>query len=616
MEKTKKSGGTGKIFVWIIVGLAMLGLGGFGASGLSGSLRTVGTVGDKSVSVQQYANQLSQEIRAYEQRSGEQMPFARVQEIGLDQAVLQRLIATRALDHEATQMGISIGDEALRDQIVEIPAFQGINGEFDREGYAFSLERSGQSEAEFETSLREETARTILQGAMAGGVVMSETYTQTLLNYYGETRNFTWARLSSSDLAEPLPVPTDAQLQAYYDENTGQFTLPATKRIAFAALSPDALIDQVEVADEDLQAEFAARVEQYNTPERRLVERLVFLDQASADQAAAALEVSGTTFEALVEERGLTLADVDLGDQDRLGLEAAGEAVFDADVGDVVGPLPSDLGPALFRVNGILPAQITTFEQAKPQLHEFLAADRARRMVERLAQDYDDILAGGATLEELAEETDMEMGQIDWFENQGEGIAAYTDFSEAARDVTLEDFPKVLTLDDGGIFAIRLEEELPSRPTPFEQALDQVKANWENAQTEQRLTAQAEALKPQLESGTDFAGAGLSGVEEADQNRQSFIGGTPPSFMADVFKLELGKIAVVDSFGSVLLVRLDQVNPASENEEVNALAEQLRAQVNQQLAQDVYNAFADDTILRAGQNIDPRALQAVHVNFP
>ena len=35
-----------KTFVWIIIGLAMLGLGGFGASNLSGTIRTIGTVGD------------------------------------------------------------------------------------------------------------------------------------------------------------------------------------------------------------------------------------------------------------------------------------------------------------------------------------------------------------------------------------------------------------------------------------------------------------------------------------------------------------------------------------------------------------------------------------------
>ena len=605
-----------KTFVWIIMGLAMIGLGGFGATNLSGTIRTIGTVGDKHIDVGEYARQLGQEIRAVETRTGQSLPFARVQEIGLDQAVLQRIVSARALDHEASQLGLSIGDAALRDQIIDIPAFQGINGSFDPEGYTFALEQSGTSKAEFETRLREETARTLLQGAMVNGVVMPATYVSTLLNYIGETRDFTWARLASADLKTELPTATGEELQSYFNENIDDFMLSETKRITYVHLSPDALIQGIDIPEEELQAEFDVRIDEYNRPERRLVERLVYLDQESANQAAAALEVAGTTFEALVEERGLTLADVDLGDMDRLSLDGAGEAVFAADVGDVVGPLASDLGPALFRINAVLPAQVTTFEAAKPLLQEILAADRARRLVSTQAQDFDDLLAGGATLEELADETDMILGTLDWSEGNGEGLGAYVGFAEAARALTSEDFPKVENLEDGGVFAIRLEEELPVRPSEFEDARDQVVASWENNQLETRLNEQAEILIPQLQSGTDFAGLGMSPTVEADQTRTVFVTGTPPSFMEGVFKMEVGDVTIVDSFGTVLVVRLDAINPAGENENAAALREQLQAQVSQTLARDLYNIYSRDAVLRAGQNIDPRSLAAVHVNFP
>lgn len=605
-----------KTFVWIIIGLAMLGLGGFGASNLSGTIRTIGTVGDKHIDVGEYARQLGQEIRAVEAQSGEPLPFSRVQEIGLDQAVLARIVSARALDHEASQLGLSIGDAALRDQIVEIPAFQGVDGSFDREGYTFALERSGTSEADFETRLREETARTLLQGAMVGGVVMPDTYVSTLLNYIGETRNFTWARLASADLDTPLPTATDDVLLGYFNENIDEFMLAETKSITYVHLSPDSLIQSIEVPKEELQAEFEARADEYNRPERRLVERLVYLDEESADQAAAALEVSGTTFEALVEERGLALADIDLGDVDRLSLDGAGEAVFAANVGDVVGPLASDLGPALFRINGVLPALITTFEDAEPQLQEFLAADRARRLVSLQAQDYDDLLAGGATLEELADETDMVLGTLDWSDGNGEGLGAYVGFAEAARALTADDFPKIETLEDGGVFAIRLDGELPVRPSEFAASREQVVASWENNQLETRLNEQAATLVPQLQSGTDFAGLDLAPTEEIDQPRTGFVTGTPPSFMEDVFKMAVGDVSVVDSFGTVLVVRLDAINSADKNENVEALRDQLQTQVNQALARDIYNIYARDAVMRAGQNIDPRSVAAVHVNFP
>ena len=605
-----------KTFVWIIIGLAMLGLGGFGASNLSGTIRTIGTVGDKHIDVGEYARQLGQEIRAVEAQTGEQLPFSRAQEIGLDQAVLGRLISERALDHEAAVLGLSIGDEALRDQIVDIPAFQGISGSFDREAYTFSLERNGTSESEFETRLREETARTLLQGAMISGVVMPSSYVSTLLDYIGETRDFTWARLASADLDAPLETASDEQLKTYFAENTADFMLPETKRLTYVQLSPDALIESIDIPEEDLRAEFEARVNQYNTPERRLVERLVYLDEEEANRAAAALEVAGTTFETLVDERGLALADIDLGDVDRLSLDAAGETVFAANVGDVVGPLDTDLGPALFRVNGVLPAQVTTFDEAKPELQEILATDRARRLVSTMAQDFDDLLAGGATLEELADETDLEIGSIEWFDGNGNGIGAYVAFADAARVVTEEDFPQIENLEDGGVFALRLDEVLPVRPPEFEQAREQITASWENNQVESRLNEQAATLVPQLQSGTDFAGLGLTATEESDQTRTGFVAGTPPSFMEDVFKMNIGDVSVVDSFGTVLVVRLDAINPTEENENADALSAQLQAQIEQSLARDLYNIYSRDAVQRAGQNIDPRSLAAVHVNFP
>ena len=605
-----------KTFVWIIIGLAMLGLGGFGASNLSGTIRTIGTVGDKHIDVGEYARQLGQEIRAVEAQTGEQLPFSRAQEIGLDQAVLGRLISERALDHEAAVLGLSIGDEALRDQIVDIPAFQGISGSFDREAYTFSLERNGTSESEFETRLREETARTLLQGAMISGVVMPSSYVSTLLDYIGETRDFTWARLASADLDAPLETASDEQLKTYFAENTADFILPETKRLTFVQLSPDALIESIDIPEEDLRAEFEARVNQYNTPERRLVERLVYLDEEEANRAAAALEVAGTTFETLVDDRGLALADIDLGDVDRLSLDAAGETVFAANVGDVVGPLDTDLGPALFRVNGVLPVQVTTFDEAKPELQEILATDRARRLVSTMAQDFDDLLAGGATLEELADETDLEIGSIEWFDGNGNGIGAYVAFADAARVVTEEDFPQIENLEDGGVFALRLDEVLPVRPPEFEQAREQLTASWENNQVESRLKEQAATLVPQLQSGTDFAGLGLTATEESDQTRTGFVAGTPPSFMEDVFKMNIGDVSVVDSFGTVLVVRLDAINPTEENENADALSAQLQAQIEQSLARDLYNIYSRDAVQRAGQNIDPRSLAAVHVNFP
>lgn len=602
--------------MWVLMGLLFVGLAGFGATNLSGNLRTIGTVGDKPVMVDAYARQLQNEIRAIEAQTRQPMPFAQAQAIGLDRAVLQRIVQNRALDHETTQMGLSIGDESLREEILQIPSFQGVNGDFDRESYRFALQQGGVTEAEFETSLREEAARTLLQGAIVGGVQMPDTYARTLVSYVGEERSFTWSLLNEADLTNPIAPPTEDELQQYYDDDTDTFMLLPTKVITYAWLSPDALIDEIVVPEEELRAEYDARSNQYIQPERRLVERLVFADEDAADRGAAALEVEGATFDSLVEARGLALQDVDLGDVGRLELDAAGEVVFAAEVGAVVGPLPSNLGPALFRVNGVLPAQNTTFEQARPDLQEELAVARAVRAVEARAQDIDDQLAGGITLEQLAEETEMTIGTLSWDEDSSEGIAAYGDFREAAAALSEGDFPKIDQLADGGIFAMRLDEALEARPNPFAEARADVAAAWNAEQVVANLTAQATALVADLDGAVAFEAAGLDAIIETEMLRNAFVERAPAGFIDQVFQMAVGDVTVLPGDGTVALVRLDAITPASEDAESNALLEQLSAQIDQNLAQDIFNIYANDVVTRAVPQIDQRALQAVHVNFP
>lgn len=605
-----------KTAVWILMAMLILGLGGFGATNLSGTLRTLGTVGDKHIDIDQYAQQLNQTIRAYEAQTGQQLSFAQAQAMGLDQSVLQRLVSQRALDNETDKLGLSIGDAALRDEVVQIREFRGVDGQFDREGYKMALENSGLTEAEFETRLREEAARTLLQGAISSGVVMPDTYAKTLVDYVGETRNFTWSRLNADSLETPVAAPTEDEMRAYHTEHQADYQRPETKTITYALLTPDMLVDTVEVDQADLQQAYDARADEYQQPERRLVERLPFLDQEAADRAAAALEMQGTTFEQLVQDRGLDLADVDMGDMSQSDLGAAGEAVFAGEVGDVVGPLPSDLGPALFRINGVLPEHNTTFEQAEPELRATLAADRARRQVDVQSRDYDDLLAGGATLEELTKEGAMTLGTVDWFEGSDDKMAGYTEFREAAATITQDDYPEIENLSDGGIFAMRLDKVTPARDATFDEAREDVAADMTAQRTEAALTAKAEDLMPQLKDGAGFADLGLDSIEEADQARNAFIQNTPRSFVSQVFEMEEGDVNLITGQGMVVIVRLDQVLPAADNAEATALQAQLVEQMNQSLSQDILDIYTADTTVRARPQIDQRAVQAVHVNFP
>ena len=613
-KKAKKS--VGQTAMWIIMALLILGLGGFGVTNFSGTLDSVGSVGDREIDIDTYARSLQQELRGIEAQTGQSLSFEEAQQMGLVDATLSRMITNAAFEAEADRLGISVGDDTLAAQVRQIQAFQGPDGQFDREAYRFSLERAGMSEARFEDQLRHETARTILQGAVVAGQVMPPAYADTLVRYISEERDVTWALLDESSLDEPVPAPTEDEVKAFYEANIDRYMIPERKQITYAWLDPEMLIDQIEVDAAQLDKAYEARRAEFERPARRLVERLIYPDTDTAQQAADRLSGGEADFDTLVEDRGLELADIDMGDVTERDLGAAGAAVFAAQSGEVVGPLDTDLGPALFRINGVFPEENTDPEDAREIVRQDLVADQARRQVETRTEAIEDMLAGGATLEDLAQETDMQLGEIAWFAGLKEGIAAYDGFDDAAA--TLEDgaYPELLRLTDGGIFAMRLEGVQPAEPAPLDEVRDRVAASWETEQTLTRLREKAASIKDRLAEAATFESLGLEPQTETGMTRNGSVLGTTEAFTEAAFGLSEGEVAVTEGFNTVQVLRLDAVRvPDMENGQASQLVNGLQAQAAQSVAQDLYRAFSTDIRNRAGVRIDQNALNAVHANF-
>jgi peptidyl-prolyl cis-trans isomerase D len=608
--------GISRTFVWILMGLLIIGLAGFGATNLSGAFSTLARVGTAEIRQGEYSRALQNEIRARESERGEAISFQQARAMGIPDQVLAQLVTTASFDHEADRLGISIGDDNLRQQILGIPAFQGIDGNFDREAYAFTLDRFGMTEAEFEADMRDETARALVQSAVMAGVTMPDAYLHTLLTYLGEERDITWAILDRADLETGLPTPTEEDLRNYHQGNLPSFTTPETKRITYAWLTPAMIIDTVEVDEQSLREAYEDRAEEFNQPERRLVERLAFADMAAAETALAAIRDGSSDFETIVAERGLELVDIDLGDVAREDLGSAAEAVFSAQTGDIVGPLDTDLGPALFRINAILSAQETTFEEAEPMLRDALAADRARRAIDSRIDRIADLLAGGATIEDLAAETDMQQGQIDWHPGVTDGIGAYDAFRQAAQAITEDDFPDVEQLGDGGIFAMRLDRVIEPEIQPLDEVRSAVLDGWRQQATVAALKEQAEALLPNLRGGSDFADLDLTTFDAQSLTRQGFQPDTPPEFIDTVFGMQKGDVTLLEGAGRVFILRLDDMRPpAPDNEDLAQLRTALRDQSASSLAQDFYQVLATDIRARTEIEVDQQAINAVHSNF-
>lgn len=614
MAEQKKSGAS-RLAVWIIVGLLMFGMVGFGAVGLNGTARNMGTVGDKPVSISSFATALQTDVNQAQQQLGRALTQPEIQALGLDQQALARVVNTRALDNLATEMGLSMGDARVREQVLQIPAFVGLDGEFDRVSYAEVLRRNNMNEADFENSLREDGARIILQEAVLAGVSVPDTMAEVAVAFLSETRDFSWAELTEANLITGITIPSDADLAAFHSENADLFTAPAAKAISYIWLTPEMMLDQVEVSSAELQDLYDAREVEFNQPARRLVERLVFATEIDAQAALDTITNGSATFEDVVEQRGLRLSDVDLGDLRQSELGDAGDAVFALDQPGVVGPLPSDLGPALFRVNAILEAQEQTLADVEGQLREEIATERAEGLVASLVENVDDLLASGATLEEVADETDLAFGQIDYHASNTDGIAGYEEFSRAALIVTEDDFPALENLSDGGIFALRFDGDVAAALRPLADVRAEVEAAFTNREVQTGLLDLANSIAPQVTADAPLASFGLVENIEEDMSRSDFVDNAAPSLVSEAFETAVGETRVIESGNGVIILRTNATHDADPNDEQTAFLQTLiNRRLTNAVAQDIFTAFTNGARDAVDVSIDENTVRAVLAN--
>jgi len=289
-------------------------------------------------------------------------------------------------------------------------------------------------------------------------------------------------------------------------------------------------------------------------------------------------------------------------------------AVFALDDTGVVGPLPSSVGPALFRVNAILTAQETPFEEARATLRDAVAFDRAVEVIEAEIEPLNDLLAGGATLEEIAADSDLVLGEIVWTGAETTGIAAYDAFRVAADAATPDDYPELDFLEDGGIFAVRVDEVRPSEVPPLDAVRDTARDLAKAQALRDALAVQADAAVTALTEGASFAEAGFDETQTlTGLTRGSGVDALPGAALEAIFTMEDGEARVIGTGREVAILRLDRIaRPDPDAPQAAALKRALAQQAGQSMAQDLLMAVARAVESRAGITVNQPALNAVH----
>ena len=554
---------TSNLFVWILLGLLVIGLMGFGIGNYSGNIRTVGSVGSTEITVNSYVLALRNAIENLaRQRTAQLNPDILYAEAS--QGALDTVTSFATVANEADRIGLSVGDEEVLKRLIINPAFQGVDGKFDQVSYEFNLERTGLSQEEYDEIIRSEETRTLLYRAISAGMLPMEIFTRSSAEYEFESRKIRYAVITDIMAGSDTIFGAESDYYSYYQDNPDRFTAPETREISYVWLTPAMLANPENVTVEEISERYQSNIDRYVKPEQRVLERLVFPSLEEAESAYKLIQSSESSFDDLVIQSGILHEDIFLGPMAKtdLTVEAANK-VFDADNLDVVGPVESSVGSALFRINGIINATNLKVSDVETELRKEVAQEIAIEEISNAIESYNDILADGASLEQLASETPFKLDSLSLNDGNSEEIEGFADFRNLAEKVEESDFPEIMLLSNGGIFALRLDSITPPQIKEFEEVREQVASEWRKLEIFNTKIQLAERLLPDLRSGTDFSVAGLNSSKLLDNVRRSeYIEDVPADILEKAFELELGETGIVSNINQVVVFRVEDIEKA------------------------------------------------------
>ena len=606
---TKGKTSVSKVFVWILLGFLFVGLIGFGTGNLSGNIKTIGKIGETDITVNQYVRALQTELRNTSQQFGQQLTLQQLQAFGIQQRVLARLVTDKLLENEAYKLSLSVDDKTVRDKIVSLNAFKGPDGSFNQDAYNFTLENAGYTSAEFEEEIRAETARNILSQSILSGNIINKLQAEILASFLLEERSFNIQILNPENVSFTVEDPSDEQLESFLELNVDDYSVPESKAITYAVLQPEMLIDIVQSDDSILEKIYDEKKQDYNKPEKRTVERLSFLNMDEANSVMAEVTKSLTDFDKLLSDRNLSDEDVLYGTFTEEQLLEGGKQVFAGNVGEVVGPVETDLGPVIFRIREIIPAKSISFEEAKPELDKEYKLSEAIKLIDERIEDSQNLLAAGGTLEELTKEIGFSLENILFNSETNVPILENKIFLDTAQTAKVNDFPEIKELPNGGLFALRVDQTVDAR----QKGIDEVRTELTNAWQKQELQNKLDEIAKDMLSKHQYRGEILNfNKVTRDENLPDL----PTDIIAEAFNLSIGEGTVISGNEESFILRLKNISNADlSSDTAKLLISQLKNQINNSISADIFESFANMARVNSKLDLNEQALNAVHSSF-
>lgn len=531
--------------------------------------------------------------------------------------ILEDMIDEQLMRLAAESDGIVVSDAEVRREIQQIPDFQ-VDGKFDADRYQLLLasQNPPQTPRTFEQTVRDNLQYGLIPSRLARSGFVTDMELDRIMRLLGERRDVSFVVMPPAAV-DTAPV-TPAQIQAWYESHSREYRSPETVRLEYVEVDASTL--PMPVADEAaLRKLYDEQAAKYSTSEQRSVSHIlvqVAADASDADKKAAEARAKklaeqarapGADFAALAransDDAGSKANGGSLGWLTKGGMPGAfDDAAFAMRAGEVRGPVKTDFGWHVIKLDELRAGSRQPFEAVRPQLEqELVEGGRERAFNELSGKLVDAIYKNPNSLEPAARSMGLVVQTTPAFpRGGGPGIASDQKVLRAAfsdsliRDGTASD---PIELSPTRTVLIRVIEHKPEAALPLSQVGNAVVMAIRADRQRKAAEAAAEALvKAAKASGLPAAAtaAALPMGEANDVRRGSpvpsreaveafFRVPRPRDNLIPVGKTEAGGQFIVFAVRAVRDGDIGQVTPEERD--------QLRQQLSQASGLQAQKAF-------------------------
>jgi peptidyl-prolyl cis-trans isomerase D len=507
--------------MYIVLGALALIFAAWGAYGIvsfnaGGSTYAAEADGQK-VSVESARSAWINQQTQYQQRLGGEIPPA--QKAYLQDRILEVLIRETLLTERSRSLGYRVSERNVLDAIHEEPAFQ-IEGKYSAAAAQERLAQNGLSLAAFEAELRGALQRSQLENGIALSDFQTPTEIQRARALQNEQREVRYALLSPDKYSADIQVD-DAAVQAYYKAHQAQYMTPESAHLQYAELRLDQLAAQVTVGDADLQAAYDKNKDRYNEPEKRHGRHILIplgKDDAAARKQAEdvlAQAKAGKDFAALAkqysQDPGSADKGGDLGWADRNQFVGPfADALFGMSVGELRGPVKTQFGYHIIRLDEIQAGKTKSLESVRPEIEAELKRNAAADKFGEIQEQIQSRLGQGASdLGALVKEFNLASGEVPKFLRGAGGAPLGT--AQPIQDIVFGDSPLQPGRVDGPVLVgedrlvlVKVTEHSKPQPQPLAEVRDGIVAAIKKDRGSQAALKAAQDGQAKLQAGTSF----------------------------------------------------------------------------------------------------------------